>query len=148
MDIANLFDTKHMSNGRYGFYDGKDYEAYMKSLHLSRSLGEELSTSYINIPGDDTPGDSRITGDFQPIVTVQDLNSVNENTISDVAVYWERKSQRYYEFDHGNWGRVDDANMHTIITNKQYIDMQNMSHFSFLNPRRIYFGLKFTVELF
>lgn len=148
MDISNLFDTKHMSNGTYGFFDGNDYNAYMKSLHLPRSVSDELSTSYINIPGDDDPGDYRIAGDFQPIVTVQDLNSLNENTISDAAIYWERSSERYFEFTAGAWERVEDAKLNTIIKNKQYIDMPNMSYFSFLNPRQVYFGLKFTVELF
>ncbi|MEN8193304.1 MAG: TonB-dependent receptor [Bacteroidota bacterium] len=143
MDVSNLFNFKNMSS-RYGFVDGNDYNEYMKSLHLPSDVGDELSGSYINIPGDDTPGDYRSSGEFTPIVPVPDINSVSEP--SDAAIYWDKTTQRYFEHDGNQWVRVDEGKMHTIIQNKQYIDMPNQEFFSFLNPRKIYFGLKLSIK--
>jgi len=55
MDVNNLLNYKYLE--QYGFVDTRDYEAYMKSLHLPQAIGEPLR--YGNIPGDDRPGDYR-----------------------------------------------------------------------------------------
>lgn len=145
MDVSNLFNYKYMSN-RYGFVDGNDYNAYMKSLHLEKNLGEELSVSYLNVPGEDTPGDYRKTGEYTPIVAVYDITSDNL-VIKEGAIYWDKATERYYEHNGVEWNKVDEGKMDTIIENKQYIDMPNQQFFSFLNPRNIYFGLKLSISL-
>jgi hypothetical protein len=73
MDINNVFNFKQMTatynpltgGGSIGtgFVDAKDYEAYMKSLHLPKEIGDPLG--YGNIPGNDRPGDYR-TGPYIP----------------------------------------------------------------------------------
>ncbi len=143
MDVSNLFNFKNMSS-RYGFVDGNDYNEYMWSLHLPDNIGDELEGSYINIPGEDNPGDYRKSGDFTPIVPVSDINSVGEP--SDAAIYWDKTTQRYFEHNGSQWVVVEEGKMHTIIQNKQYIDMPNQEFFSFLNPRKIYFGLKLSIN--
>ena len=147
VDLTNVFNFKNMSS-RYGFYDGKDYEAYMKSLHLSQDIGDKLSSSYVNIPGSDNPGDYRLKGEFTPIVPVVDINNVLLTQIKDGAIYWERNSQKYFEFSGSQWVEVDERKMDKVLKNKQYIDMPNQTFFSFLNPRQIYFGLKLSMEIF
>lgn len=147
MDFTNVFNFKNMSSA-YGFFDGKDYEAYMKSLHLPGKIGKELETSYINIPGHDNPGDYRLAGDFQPIVPVVDINNLRVSDIKDGAIYWERNSQNYFEYTGSEWRKVDDQKMYKVLKNKQYIDMPNQAFFTFLNPRQIYFGFKVSFELF
>ena len=61
-DISNLFNYKYMT--QYGFVDNNDYLAYMKSLHLPSDVFEDRF-GYINVPGDDRPGDYR-TGPYIP----------------------------------------------------------------------------------
>lgn len=144
LDISNVFNFKQMSSS-YGFYDGKDYNSYMKSLHLPGSIGDQLEKVYVNIPGEDKPGDYRLSGDFTPIVPVVNLTDVTK--AENGAIYWEKKSFTYYEFNGTAWVKVDDSRMDTIIKNKQYIDMPNLTYYTFLNPRKIYFGLKLSVAL-
>lgn len=61
-DINNLLNYKYMTT--YGFVDNNDYLAYMKSLHLPAEVYDERF-GYVNIPGDDKPGDYR-TGAYIP----------------------------------------------------------------------------------
>jgi hypothetical protein len=56
-DISNLFNFKYMSP-YYGFYDGNDFNLYMESLHLPAGVVQP-SFGYVNIPGNDKPGDYR-----------------------------------------------------------------------------------------
>ena len=143
VDVSNVFNFKNMSS-RYGFVDGNDYNDYMRSLHLPSDIGDELSGSYINIPGEDNPGDYRSSGEFTPIVPVADVNNVTNP--ADGAIYWDKTSQSYFEHSGDQWTAVDDGRVNTIIENKQYIDMPNQAFFTFLNPRNVYFGLKLSIN--
>lgn len=146
VDLSNVFNLQQLSSS-YGFYDGKDYNAYMKSLHLNSEIGDQLSTTYLNIPGNDKPGDYRKTKEFNPIVPVVKLSELSNSTIQSGVIYWEKFTGKYYEFDGTKWGLVDQSKMDTILENKQYIDMPNLEYFSFLNPRKIFFGLRLSVAL-
>lgn len=146
LDVSNVLNFKYLSN-QYGFVDGEDYLDYMRSLHLPANIGDELSGSYINIPGDDQPGDYRITGDFAPIVPVSDVFTLRNDEVKDGAIYWDKSTKNYYEFNGQGWDQVSSSRMDKIIDNKQYIDMPNQKYFTFLNPRQIYFGLKLSIEL-
>lgn len=85
MDIRNVFNIKYMSY-RAGFADAKDFDAYMKSLHLP---ADYQKFGYDYEVGDDRPGE---------------------------------------------W-------------NEDYIDQPNLGYSAFLNPRNVFFGLRFTVDL-
>lgn len=144
VDVNNVLNFKRLSS-RYGFIDGNDYNAYMKSLHLPENIGDPLKGSYINIPGEDNPGDYRTSGEFTPIVPVVDINTVNNP--SDAAIYWDKTSNRYLEFNGSQWVQVDEGKMSKIMETKSYIDMPNQAFFAFMNPRQIFFGLKLSVGL-
>jgi hypothetical protein len=62
VDITNLFNIKFM-DFRGGFVDGRDWDAYMTSLHLPDDIAGQFQ--YGNIPGNDKPGDVR-TGPYIP----------------------------------------------------------------------------------
>ena len=140
MDVQNLFNIKNFS--RYGFVDGKDYENYMKSLHLPASIGDPLN--YGNIPGDDQPGDVRADGvSYQPIVSTT-LASVT--TPQSTAIYYDQRTKKYYEYRNGSFVDADPARLQKALDDKAYIDMPNMDYFVFLNPRDIFWGLKISFE--
>jgi hypothetical protein len=127
MDVTNVLNIKYMSSGGYGFVDGQDYEAYMKSLQLPRDVFEDFPTNpdgsirvgYSNTSdgstyefGDDRPGDYR-TGPYIP---------------------WDPNA--------------DEATKEQWRQNKSYIDMPNQEFLTFLNPRNFFFGLRASIELF
>ncbi|MGE5432641.1 MAG: TonB-dependent receptor [Syntrophomonadaceae bacterium] len=127
-DVKNALNLKYMDyfNGEAGFTDTRDYEAYMKSLHLPQSvfanirdnegnikpLYSNIGTPGVFIYGDDKPGDYR-TGEYHA---------------------WDEKAT--------------DAQKAEWKKNKSYIDMPNQDYFTFLNPRDIYWGLRFSLEIF
>jgi hypothetical protein len=120
----------------------------MKSLHLPASIGDPLQNG--NIGGDDQPGDVRKDGaTFTPIKSVQTLavNSVpsplpGENT----AIYYDQSSKKYYEISGNSWVEVNSSKMSKILEDKSYIDMPNLSGLVFLNPRNIFWGVKFSLD--
>ncbi|PKL90421.1 MAG: TonB-dependent receptor [Ignavibacteriae bacterium HGW-Ignavibacteriae-2] len=147
LDVTNVFNFKNMSNG-YGYTDGDDYLSYMKSLHLPKNIGDEISGSYLNIPGDDVPGDYRRSGEFTPVVAVPNVAAIRASDVKSGAIYWDKTTNNYYEYNGQGWDTVDNGKLSKILKNKQYIDMPNQAYFTFLNPRQIYFALKLSLELF
>ena len=133
MDVKNLFNTKHLSGA--GFENFFDYDYYMQSLHLPES------DDWNNIIGHDRPGDYRADGvEYQPIE--QTASVMDEANPVAGVIYYERNSQRYMEFDSGEWIPVEKGKMNKILEDKAYIDMPNQTSFNFLNPRQIFFGVK------
>lgn len=98
-DIYNIFNIKYMSPF-YGFYDGNDFNEYMKSLHLPASIAGDsipnapgyMKLGYVNVAGNDRPGDYQ-------------------------------------------------------SASKPYIHMPRLWQLAFLNPRTVYYGIKFTYDL-
>ncbi|OYD14120.1 hypothetical protein CH333_08960 [candidate division WOR-3 bacterium JGI_Cruoil_03_44_89] len=135
-DVFNLFNTKHFS--WVSFYDGYDYDYYMKSLHLPASIAEELG--YGNIPGDDRPGNCRDEGvEYQPMEWVPDVSILTEP--NPEAIYYDANTERYMQWVEDEWVEVDKDRTQEVLDTKAYIDMPNQTYFTFLNPRSIFFGL-------
>ncbi len=64
MDVNNALNLKQMNasvfDQGYGFVNGDDFNAYMKSLHLPAAVAGNLDYGNVpNIPGNDRPGDYR-----------------------------------------------------------------------------------------
>ncbi len=144
VDMANLFNIKNFSG--YGFYDANDYNNYMKSLHLKSEMYDERM-GYINIAGEDKPGDVRKEGTvFTPIEAVGNVVSIPVNQIQKSAVYWDKATGRYMEYSGTSWNEADAGKVAKIKEDKSYIDMPNMDFFTFLNPRDIFWGLKVSFD--
>ncbi|HEX3072438.1 MAG TPA: hypothetical protein VHP30_02385 [Ignavibacteriales bacterium] len=142
--INNVFNIKRLSSN--GFVNTQDYQDYLKSLHFSEDIGKDFT--YENIPGDDQLGDYRLNGSaFTPIVAVAALSGVGAKDIVKNTVYYEASSKGYYENNGEGWVRVDQSRIDKILDDKSYIDMPNISYFTFLNPRDIYWGIRFNIAL-
>lgn len=127
MDVHNVFNTLRLWNT--GDYD------YMSSLHLP------ASDAYDNIPGNDKVGDYRKPGvNFQPMEYQAVIDP--DKPGKPRAIYYEGSTGKYFECINDEWSQVSDERINKILDDKAYIDMPNASTFWFLDPRRIFFGIR------
>jgi len=133
MDIDNALNTL-----RLNYSDDLDYRY---SLHLPES------NDYDNIVGNDKIGDYRKPGvDYQPMEYRAEINrSVAPQR--ERVIYFEGRTGQYWQYVNNQWTIVESRRMYQILKDKAYIDMPRISTFWFLNPRKIYFGLKVTFDL-
>jgi len=145
VDIYNALNIRYMSYYRAGFSKLADFDQYMQSLHLPADKVKEFN-SYGNIPGNDTPGDFREPGvSFQPLEYAQNIQSVtNPNT---TAYYYDASTGSYYHWTGQSWSYVRNSVIQEVLDKKAYIDMPNLSYMTFLNPRDVFFGIKFNINL-
>jgi hypothetical protein len=147
-DVSNLFNFKYMTT--YGFVTSGDYNDYMQSLHQP-SFGTDFETKagVVIIPGDDRPGDYRKEGvAFQPIVAYRRLSDIRSLSTPDTKpFYYAADAGAYYQFVNGQWQTVDQGKLQQTLDDKAYIDMPNMDTFTFLNPRRVFFGIRLWLEI-
>lgn len=143
MDVSNLLNIRYMQY-QAGFVDRNDFDDYMKSLHLPSNFTSQFP--YGNIPGDDKPGDYRKPGvEFVPIVSVNNVSQVSNP--HNRPLYYESSTRRYMQYVDGQWVAADQGKVDKVLEDKAYIDMPNLDYTTFLNPRNIYWGLKFSLEL-
>jgi outer membrane receptor protein involved in Fe transport len=127
MDVHNVFNILRLWNT--GDYD------YMASLHLPES------DAYDNIPGNDKVGDYRKPGvEFQPMEYQAVIDP--DKPGKPRAIYYEGSTGKYYEYTNDEWSQVSTERIDKILDDKSYIDMPNASTFWFLDPRRIFFGIR------
>jgi outer membrane receptor protein involved in Fe transport len=145
VQVNNLFDTKRLSST--GFSKSNfDSKNYFESLHLPSDIGGAEDFKYVNIPGDDQPGDYR---EFDvPYVPIEAVNNIGEleSPVEDL-IYYDETTADYYEYANGEWKTVADNRMNQILEDKAYIDMPNFTFFTFLSKRDVYFGLRFNITL-
>jgi hypothetical protein len=144
-DISNLLNSQFLSS--YGFTDGGDWQAYMFSLHLPQETLDPLQ--YPQVPGDDAPGDVRKEGvAYQPMVAVKtfaDLDVANYRNAR--PIFWVKETGKFYQWtEAGGWNEADAGVVQQTLDDKAYIDMPNQETTTFLNPRKIFFGLRLTYE--
>lgn len=147
-DVSNLLNYRYMTT--YGFVTTADYNDYMQSLHLpSFSPDVDSKIGYVNIAGDDHPGTYRKDGvAFQPIVAYRTLAALQANpSPSDRPFYFAADAGQYFQYVNGTWQAVDAGRLQQVLDDKAYIDMPNMDTFTFLNPRRTFFGIRMWFEL-
>jgi outer membrane receptor protein involved in Fe transport len=139
MDINNVLNTLRL-------YNTGDQD-YMTSLHLPEG------DAYDNIPGDDRVGEYRKPGvEWQPMVYQSSIEG--QQAPDDFrAIYYERSTGKYWhvveDAQQGNgraWIEVDQARIDQVLADKAYIDMPTASTFWFLDPRRIFFGIRLSFD--
>ena len=147
-DISNVFNYKYMTT--YGFVTGTDYNQYMQSLHLPAFAPEvDQQVGYVNIPGDDRGGSYRQPGvEFQPILAYRRFSDIQSIPTPETRPFYYAADQgAYYQYTNGAWQLVDQGRLQQVLDDKAYIDMPNQDTFSFLNPRMIFWGIRFSVDL-
>jgi hypothetical protein len=136
VEIYNLFNFKHFS--WLSFVNVYDYNYYMYSLHLPKDVAGPLG--YLYIPGDDRPGDYRKDGvEYQPMEPVLNMNDTSK--LNPRVIYYDWSRKNYYHYSNGEWVEVPKAKLQKLLDDKAYIDMPNQTHFTFLNPRSVFFGI-------
>jgi outer membrane receptor protein involved in Fe transport len=137
MEATNLLNEKRLSGESFS-NSPTDFTDYMASLHLPSSPAYNTT----NIPGSDRVGDYRMNGaDYQPVLFSGNVLGMTAGSIDPTAIYWDKPTGRYMQYVSGSWQQVPQGRMQTILDNKAYIDMPNISAFDFLNPRQFYFGI-------
>ena len=160
VDVNNILNFKYMyfqpGNAYGGPFEGaRDYEDYMTSLQLPEAtFPKDIVTSpqYINIGGNDRPGDRRKDGvAFVPIEKVAADANLPANGLPGGATFLEsgrrvlfyvQATKRYMEFTGGSWKQADQGFVDQVLKDKAYIDMPNETDRTFLNPRSVLFGMR------
>ncbi|MEW6512248.1 MAG: hypothetical protein AB1428_14960, partial [Bacteroidota bacterium] len=146
-DISNLFNFRYLTT--YGFATGTDYNEYLQSLHLPAfSADLDRQIGYVNISGDDRPGNYRKDGvAFQPILAYRTYSAITQIQSPQARpFYYAADQNQYYQWVSNAWQPVDPARLQQVLDDKAYIDMPNQETFWFLNPRSIFYGVRLTFD--
>ncbi|MEM8487264.1 MAG: hypothetical protein AAF564_17055, partial [Bacteroidota bacterium] len=147
-DINNVLNLKRLQ--RHGAMAlSFNFERYMESLHHSRDTFSGIEDSELPsylIVGDDRPGDFRDDGvEYVPIEPFPSLDRVtNANTR---ALYFIRDGEgggTYYQYNGSDFVVADEGKVSQVLDDKAYIYNPVVDSFRFLNPRNVYFGVRFT----
>lgn len=132
VDVSNVLNTKYLSYS--GFADNYDYQYYMESLHFSWEEGAEK--------GNDRVGEYRDWDvEYVPMQMFDDINSVGEPEAR--VLYYDMATETYMQYEDNEW--VEKSYRWAkkeVLDKKAYIDMPNLTYFTFLYPREIQFGMK------
>jgi len=140
-EVSNVFGLRYLSMANAGFFDGNDYLAYMRSLHMPEGILSEIEGSYLSVPGDDKPGVYRKPGaEFVPIVSLRDVNAISNP--SERPLYYDYENKEYYQFKDGQMVKADTKLVDQVLEDKAYIDMPNMNFLNFINPRTFRLGFR------
>ncbi len=132
IDASNVLNNKHFSTA--GFSDFNDRIAYMESLHFDWEEGLEH--------GDDRMGEYRSRDvDYIPMVSTENVYDINEPV--NRVLYYDQTTERYMQYRNDTWiTRSEEWTQKNVLDKKAYIDMPNLTYFTFLNPRNITLGIK------
>ena len=140
-EVSNVFGLRYLSMSNAGFFDGNDYLAYMRSLHMPGDILSEIEGSYLSVPGDDKPGVYRKPGaEYVPIVSSRDVNAISNP--SERPLYYDYENNEYYQFKNGVMTKADSKLVDQVLEDKAYIDMPNMNFLNFINPRTFRLGFR------
>ena len=159
MDINNVFNYRYMSPSGYGFVDSNDRRAYFESLHLPGNTEAVEQFGYVNIPGDDKPGDYRDDNvKFVPIIARANYKDNVTDYLDPGYLYYFTQSAEgvhgtgYYQMHYDNSGNpvfthADQGFVDQVLKDKAYIDMPNLTYTTFLDPRSVFWGLRLSFDL-
>ena len=152
VDVNNLLQMKFMYFERpFAILTGNpfvDYNAYMTSLHLPKETFKNLADNevpYLFIPGHDRPGDFRKPGvAFVPIRIVQNQRLLPRSPGNGNALYYVHNTATYFQFINDAWQPANSAFVQQVLDDKAYINMPDKNNQTFLNPRRVSVGVRFS----
>ena len=152
VDVNNLLQMKFMYFERpFVTLAGNpfvDYNAYMTSLHLPKETFKNLDANealYLFIPGHDRPGDFRKPGvAFVPIRLVQNQRLLPRSPGNGNALYYVHNTATYFQLINDVWQPANQSFVQQVLDDKAYINMPDKNNQTFLNPRRVSVGIRFS----
>jgi len=134
LDVTNVFNIKKLSST--GFDGSRDQDNYMKSLHFDWEEGSQ--------DGEDRIGEYRDWDtEYIPMREIESTSDIS--TPDGRTLYFIQDQDQYMMFVEGAWEVKSDSWVDKeVIDTKAYIDMPNVRGLTFLNPRTIEFGIKFS----
>jgi hypothetical protein len=150
-DISNVLNRRELNQGAFS---GRGFLHYMTSLHLPKETFEQVEGEPYNfVYGDDKPGDFReYAVEYTPIqvtgVAEDGRPDISTRNLHPRPLYYARPEGAdegtYYEWTGNEWKKADADKVEYVLDNKAYIRMPHESTWTFLNPRRINFGIRVT----
>ncbi|MEX0821372.1 MAG: carboxypeptidase-like regulatory domain-containing protein [Rhodothermales bacterium] len=146
-DVSNVLNLRHLNfGGAFIEGQGRDREDYMRSLHLAEDIFDQLpegqSAPYRWVPGDDKPGTYREWDvEFQPIEAYATLPDAPQAGFERQWA-WTEDTGDYFQWNGSSWEEVPGSEVDQVLDDKAYIDMPNHRFNTFLNPRRVTFGVR------
>lgn len=147
-DVSNVLNLRHLYRETAFLENGTDIDQYLNSLHLDQDVFDQLpegTAAPLFIPGKDRPGTFRKEGvAFQPIEVVGGLSDAGPADGRQSAWYWAADTESYHRWNGSAWEAVPQGEVSRVLEDKAYIDMPNLGFTSFLNPRRVMFGIRYS----
>ena len=158
MEIDNIFNLKRLSlagqalGSSYALVDGYQFDNYFESLHFPTAAYEETDQSHLSPTyypeGTKAKADKyldyRPSGvDYQPMNFATNLTQVT----NPLMIYYVEETGMWSRVVEGNVVQVPDNEITNIIETNAYIDNPANTPYLFMNPRDIYVGLQFSIDL-
>ena len=146
-DVANVLNLRHLNwGGAFLERQGDDQGDYLRSLHMPADIFDQLpegsAKPYLWVPGNDRPGTFRDWDvEFQPIEAKATLPDAPDAGYERGWI-WAEDEDEFYRWTNGTWEIVPGNEVDRVLEDKAYIDMPNHRFNSFLNPRRVTFGVR------
>ena len=142
LDVTNVLNLRHMyvSARRLNsspFEGSNDVIQYMESLRLPLDTFPDADPN-ADLYGDDKPGDFRKPGVVYVPIIIGDLPA----TGLDHPLYYVPGEDKYYEWDGSDFEDADGNRVRQVLDDKAYINMPNKTHFTFMNPRNVFLGIR------
>jgi len=158
MEIDNVFNLKRLSlagqslGASYSVLDGYQLDNYIESLHFPTAAYEETKKKHISPTHypDGTKKKADKYLDYRPMgVAYQPLYyATNTTQITDPSmIYYLEQTGSWNRLEGGAIVQVPDSEIIQILESKAYIDNPANTAYMFLNPRNIYVGLQFSIDL-
>ncbi|MBN2366717.1 MAG: TonB-dependent receptor [Calditrichaeota bacterium] len=134
LDITNVFNIKQLSST--GFDGSRDQDNYMKSLHFDWEEGSQK--------GDDRIGEYRDWDtEYVPMREIGSLSNISSP--DSRTLYYVQDDGQYMMYVDGAWEIKSESWVEKeVLDTKAYIDMPNVRGLTFLDPRTIVFGIRFS----
>jgi hypothetical protein len=128
-------------------------QLFMDISNVLNALRLYIPNDQNNIPGEDLVGEYREPGvEWQPEVFQSQVQG--QPAPDDFrAIYFEGATGKYWKVvedaqqpNGRNWAEVDQVTIDQVNKDKAYIDMPNASIFWFVDPRKIFFGIRLSFD--
>lgn len=134
--MRHMFVSQRRLDGS-PFEGSNDIIQYMESLRLPLDTFPD-SDPNTDLYGTDRPGEFRKPGVVYVPIIIGDL----PDSGLDRPLYYVPSEGNYYQWNGSSFAAADGGLVTQVLDDKAYINMPNKTHFTFLNPRNVFLGIR------